>query len=158
MDLIVSDLDLPGMGGLQLLPLLRNRIGRHVPALAISARSEANTEAEARAAGFDGFLRKPLDAAGLRAALAATAAGSAESGGVAHVGDVVDEARSRHDVLFVPGPNRRSPCRNPCAYIRTITLPSGNLNCPSIAASSSSNFISRTSLAASTVSGDSGST
>ncbi|MBL0027687.1 MAG: response regulator transcription factor [Rhodanobacteraceae bacterium] len=70
-DLIVSDLDLPGMGGLQLLPLLRNRIGRHVPALAISARSEANTEAEARAAGFDGFLRKPLDAAGLRAALAA---------------------------------------------------------------------------------------
>ncbi|HWT15753.1 MAG TPA: ATP-binding protein [Patescibacteria group bacterium] len=68
---IVSDLDLPGMNGLQLLPLLRQRIGRRVPALAITARSEANTEAEARAAGFDGFLRKPLDAAGLHEALAA---------------------------------------------------------------------------------------
>jgi signal transduction histidine kinase/ligand-binding sensor domain-containing protein/CheY-like chemotaxis protein len=68
-DLIVSDLDLPGMGGLKLLPLLRQRVGRVVPALAITARSEANTEAEARAAGFDAFLRKPLDAATLRASL-----------------------------------------------------------------------------------------
>lgn len=68
-DVIVSDLDLPGMNGLQLLPLLRQRIGRRVPALAVTARSEANTEAEARAAGFDAFLRKPLDAAALRAAL-----------------------------------------------------------------------------------------
>ena len=68
-DLIVSDLDLPGMGGLQLLPLLRKRIGRQVPALAISARSESTTEAEARAAGFDQFLRKPLDAAELRLVL-----------------------------------------------------------------------------------------
>jgi signal transduction histidine kinase/CheY-like chemotaxis protein/sugar lactone lactonase YvrE len=68
-DAIVSDLDLPGMNGLQLLPLLLQRIGRRVPALAISARSEANTEADARSAGFDAFLRKPLDAATLRTAL-----------------------------------------------------------------------------------------
>ena len=67
--LIVSDLDLPGIGGLQLLPLLRQRCGRRVPAIAITARSEANTEADARAAGFDFFLRKPLDIAGLRLAV-----------------------------------------------------------------------------------------
>lgn len=72
--LIVSDLDLPGIGGLQLLPLLRSRCGRRVPAIAITARSEANTEADARTAGFDGFLRKPLDQTGLRAALRALAA------------------------------------------------------------------------------------
>jgi signal transduction histidine kinase/streptogramin lyase/ActR/RegA family two-component response regulator len=68
-DVVVSDLDLPGINGRQLLPLLRQRVGRRVPAVAITARSEANTEAEARAAGFDAFLRKPLDAATLRAAL-----------------------------------------------------------------------------------------
>ncbi len=45
-----------------------------MPALAISARSEANTEADTRAAGFDLFLRKPLDAAGLHAALRELAA------------------------------------------------------------------------------------
>ncbi len=73
-DAIVSDLDLPGLGGLQLLSLLRQRIGRRVPALAISARSEANTEADARAAGFDAFLRKPLDGASVRAALQALSA------------------------------------------------------------------------------------
>ena len=73
-DAVISDLDLPGMNGLQLLPLLRQRIGRRVPALAISARSEANTEADTRAAGFDLFLRKPLDAAGLHAALRELAA------------------------------------------------------------------------------------
>ncbi len=80
--LIVSDLDLPGIGGLQLLPLLRQRCGRRVPAIAITARSEANTEADARAAGFDFFLRKPLDIAGLRLAMGVL--GSADA--VASVG------------------------------------------------------------------------
>jgi CheY-like chemotaxis protein len=73
-DVVVSDLDLPGINGRQLLPLLRQRVGRRVPAVAITARSEANTEAEARAAGFDAFLRKPLDAATLRASLRELAA------------------------------------------------------------------------------------
>lgn len=73
-DVVISDLDLPGMNGLQLLPLLRQRIGRRVPALAITARSEANTEADTRAAGFDLFLRKPLEAASLQSALRELAA------------------------------------------------------------------------------------
>jgi signal transduction histidine kinase/ligand-binding sensor domain-containing protein/CheY-like chemotaxis protein len=65
--LIVSDLDLPAMNGLQLLPLLRQRSAPALPAIAITARSEANTEAEARAAGFDAFLRKPITREALRA-------------------------------------------------------------------------------------------
>lgn len=67
--LIVSDLDLPGMNGLQLLPLLRQRIAAPVPAIAVTARSEANTEQDARRAGFDAFLRKPITRDLLRAAL-----------------------------------------------------------------------------------------
>lgn len=68
-DAVISDIDLPGMSGLQLLPLIRQRVGRRVPALAITARSEAGTEMDARSAGFDGFLRKPFDAETLHAAL-----------------------------------------------------------------------------------------
>jgi len=53
------DLDLPGMDGLSLAKLLRAR-GFNAPLLAVTARSDADAEAHARAAGFDGFLRKPV--------------------------------------------------------------------------------------------------
>jgi signal transduction histidine kinase/CheY-like chemotaxis protein/streptogramin lyase len=63
---IVSDLDLPGISGIQLLPMLRLRTGHHTPALAISARHEAETEIRIRAAGFDAFLQKPITREALR--------------------------------------------------------------------------------------------
>lgn len=53
------DLDLPGMGGLELAGVLRHR-GVRLPLLAVTARTEAAVEQQARAAGFDAFLRKPV--------------------------------------------------------------------------------------------------
>ena len=63
-DAALLDLDLPGMDGLALARLLRAR-GMRMPLLAITARSDADAETQARAAGFDGFLRKPVTGATL---------------------------------------------------------------------------------------------
>ncbi len=72
-DLALVDLDLPGIGGFQLARLLRQREaskGERLPLIAISARAFGDEDAQARAAGMDGFLRKPLTAAMLEEALA----------------------------------------------------------------------------------------
>ena len=58
-DAALLDLDLPGMDGLALASALRGR-GFAAPLLAVTARSDGDAEAQARAAGFDGFLRKPV--------------------------------------------------------------------------------------------------
>ena len=60
--LIVLDLYLPGMDGFALARRLRSEPRtRDVPILAISASTDASTETEARRAGIDGYLMKPLD-------------------------------------------------------------------------------------------------
>lgn len=58
-DLALLDLDLPGLDGLALARQLRLG-GFTAPLLAITARADAEAEPQARAAGFDGFLRKPV--------------------------------------------------------------------------------------------------
>ena len=72
-DLALVGFDLPGIDGLQLARLLREREGTrggHLPLIAITARSTGNEEEQAREAGMDGFLRKPLSARALEAAMA----------------------------------------------------------------------------------------
>lgn len=68
-DLALLDLDLPGMDGLQLAALLRQR-GERLPLLAITARADAEAEVAATAAGMNGFLRKPISGAQLQTAIA----------------------------------------------------------------------------------------
>ncbi|HVI58231.1 MAG TPA: ATP-binding protein [Luteimonas sp.] len=58
-DLALLDLDLPGIDGLALARQLRAG-GFTAPLLAVTARADPDAEPQARAAGFDGFLRKPL--------------------------------------------------------------------------------------------------
>lgn len=58
-DAALLDLDLPGMDGLALARQLRAN-GFAAPMLAVTARADADAEPQSRAAGFDGFLRKPL--------------------------------------------------------------------------------------------------
>lgn len=58
-DLALLDLDLPGVDGLTLAGMMRAH-GFVQPLVAVTARADAEAEAAARAAGFDGFLRKPL--------------------------------------------------------------------------------------------------
>ena len=58
-DLALIDLDLPGVDGLTLAGMMRAH-GFVQPMVAVTARADADAEVRARAAGFDGFLRKPL--------------------------------------------------------------------------------------------------
>jgi len=66
--LMLLDLDLPGMDGLSLLRLLRQRDQR-LPVLILTARREPELEASVTAAGADGLLHKPLQGDALHAAM-----------------------------------------------------------------------------------------
>ena len=61
-DVILCDLGLPGKNGLEFIRSVRARpSGHNVPAIAVTFFSERFGVREARAAGFDVFLRKPID-------------------------------------------------------------------------------------------------
>ena len=71
-DVALMDLDLPGIDGLQLARMIREREregSAHLPIIAITARATGDEEAQTRAAGMDGFLRKPITLAMLQTAL-----------------------------------------------------------------------------------------
>jgi signal transduction histidine kinase/ligand-binding sensor domain-containing protein/CheY-like chemotaxis protein len=69
-DAALVDLDLPGVDGFQWARMVRSRMqDKHLPMIAITARSGGNEEAQAREAGMDGFLRKPLQGGQLALAL-----------------------------------------------------------------------------------------
>ncbi|MDO5611070.1 MAG: ATP-binding protein [Pseudomonadota bacterium] len=67
-DLGLLDLDLPGMDGFELARQLRGQ-GLTMPLLAVTARADADVEAQATAAGFDAFIRKPVTSAMLAEAI-----------------------------------------------------------------------------------------
>ena len=79
-DVILLDLDLPGIDGFQIARLIRQREepGQRVPIIAITARSGGDEEARAHAAGMDGFLRKPLTGEQLTDAINAQLAARAD--------------------------------------------------------------------------------
>lgn len=73
-DAALVDLDLPGVDGFKWARLVRTREQEgedRLPMVAITARSGGDEEAQAREAGMDGFLRKPLHGQQLAKALAA---------------------------------------------------------------------------------------
>lgn len=80
-DVILLDLDLPGIDGFQIARLIRQREepGRHIPIVAITARSGGDEEARAKEAGMEGFLRKPLTGEQLEDAIQAQPVASRES-------------------------------------------------------------------------------
>ncbi len=69
-DIGLLDLDLPALDGLALAAQLRGQ-GHRFPLVAVTARADGGAEQQARAAGFDGFLRKPVTGEMLVAAIAA---------------------------------------------------------------------------------------
>lgn len=69
-DLALLDLDLPSINGLQLARMIRELGHRDLPLLALTARSGGSEEAEAKAAGMQGLLRKPAGGAMLKQAIA----------------------------------------------------------------------------------------
>ena len=72
-DVGLLDLDLPLLDGLALALQLRE-LGCGFPLIAVTARSDADAERQASAAGFDGFLRKPVTGEMLAAAIGAACA------------------------------------------------------------------------------------
>ncbi len=71
-DLMLLDLHLPEIDGFQVIEAVRARergTGRHLPVIALTARSRVEDRARCIAAGMDDFLTKPIRAATLWAAL-----------------------------------------------------------------------------------------
>jgi len=68
-DVALLDLDLPGIDGFGLALQLRT-MGYDMPLIAVTARSDTEAEPQARKAGFDDFLRKPVTAQLLLEAIA----------------------------------------------------------------------------------------
>src|SRR5262249_29397465 len=72
-DVIVSDIAMPkedGYSFIKELQLRRNAKTAHVPALALTAYASAEEQRRILAAGFDGFLAKPIEAVELASAVA----------------------------------------------------------------------------------------
>lgn len=60
--LILSDINMPGMSGLQLLEKIKSQTDRPIPkVIMISAYGDAANQNSARELGADDFLTKPLD-------------------------------------------------------------------------------------------------
>jgi CheY-like chemotaxis protein len=79
-DVIVLDLDLPGVGGCALTAALRGHpLTAHHPVVILSAHAYPEDEARARAAGAHAFLRKPCLPAELAATLKAVSESCARS-------------------------------------------------------------------------------
>ena len=60
-DLILMDIQLPGMDGYEATRRLKaDAMLRHVPVIAVTAHALSGAEQEARAAGCDGYVSKPI--------------------------------------------------------------------------------------------------
>jgi signal transduction histidine kinase/ActR/RegA family two-component response regulator len=75
-DVLISDIGLPDEDGFALIREIRHRESEHggfLPALALTGFTRAEDRVRALAAGFQGFLAKPVEPAELTAAIAALA-------------------------------------------------------------------------------------
>ncbi|MBA3909291.1 MAG: hybrid sensor histidine kinase/response regulator [Rhodobacter sp.] len=59
-DLVLLDMAMPGMDGLETFRRLRTELGQTMPVVAMTAGAMANQRAAALSAGLDGFVAKPL--------------------------------------------------------------------------------------------------
>ena len=70
-DLVLMDLQLPGIGGREALQRLRADGGcREIPVVAVTAFAMKDDAESAKAAGFDGYIAKPISVRALPAQLA----------------------------------------------------------------------------------------
>jgi CheY-like chemotaxis protein len=70
-DLILMDLQLPGIGGYEALQLLRcDPRSQAVPVIAVTAFAMKEDRERALSAGFDGYIAKPISIIALREQLA----------------------------------------------------------------------------------------
>ncbi len=81
-DLILMDIQMPGMDGLELTQLLKaDTATRHIHVVAFTAFAMRGDEAKMRAAGCDSYLSKPIDVKRFGAQVRACLAGAAGADG-----------------------------------------------------------------------------
>ena len=80
-DIVVSDLDMPGIDGMEMMRVLRASSDpfRTIPALAVTGSARVDIRAQALRAGFDAFAVKPLSATKLLEAVKGLVRNSVES-------------------------------------------------------------------------------
>jgi CheY-like chemotaxis protein len=71
-DLVLLDINMPGMNGQDTLKALRARPGKRLPVLMVTGHGDDDTRRHFSSLGADGLLVKPLAAAPLRQAIART--------------------------------------------------------------------------------------
>jgi two-component system cell cycle response regulator DivK len=77
-DLILMDIQLPGMDGLEATALLKQDVAtREIPVIALTALAMKGDEERIRAAGCDGYIAKPIAYKAFLEAIAAQLAGTA---------------------------------------------------------------------------------
>ena len=83
-DLILMDIQLPGMDGLEATALIKkNAATCLIPVVALTALAMKGDEARIRAAGCDGYIAKPLDYKNFLAVVSAQLATSPRTGACA---------------------------------------------------------------------------
>ena len=99
-DLVLMDVQMPGMDGLEATAIIRERekrTGSHIPIIALTAHAMKGDRDVCVGAGMDGYVSKPLKAEELLAAMdsaTATATGPAGAARPSASGPVLDERRA----------------------------------------------------------------
>jgi two-component system cell cycle response regulator DivK len=68
--MVLMDIQLPGCDGYVLLDEIRSSPYRGLPVVALTAHAMAGDKERATAAGFDGYITKPIDVRGFPAQIA----------------------------------------------------------------------------------------
>ncbi|HVB02860.1 MAG TPA: response regulator [Chitinophagaceae bacterium] len=64
-DLVISDLNMPGASGLEVVKLIREELGLSIPVIILSGTGEEEVKKEAFALGASAFISKPVSPNGL---------------------------------------------------------------------------------------------
>ena len=68
-DIVLMDIRMPGMNGLEVTKLIRKNIDKDVPILALTAQVMDFIEDDCKAAGMNGYISKPIDIEKLKIAI-----------------------------------------------------------------------------------------